>query len=177
MVRKIVGPETGGHRGALQRRAPRGLLAIALLLVAGACDATVTSTGGATPNVGPTVTPAATPTARPAPSPAETKKPFLWALVANGFSGFVGVTGASAGSVCSVKAFLKSGREISGPALKPRTVTDPSRGVSWSDTDGQLLTLLSPAPSPGEDAYWRVTCVNNAFDPPSGTTTSAFKTP
>jgi hypothetical protein len=172
MVRKIVRPETGGHRGALQRRAPSGLLPIALLLVAGACDAS-------SPSIGPTVTPAATPTARPAPSPAETKKPFLWALVANGSSGFVEVTGASAGSVCSVKAFLKSGREISSPALKPRTVTDPSRGVSWSDSDkdGPLLILPSPAPSPGENAYWRVTCRNNAFDPPSGTTTFAFKTP
>lgn len=185
MVRRIVGPETAGHRGALQGRAPSGLLAIALLLVAVACDATVTSSGGATPNasaasspsIGPTVTTAAIPTARPAPSPAKTKKPFLWALVANGFSGHVDVTGAPAGSVCSFKAFLKSGREISGPALKPRTVTDPSRAVGWSDTDGQLLTLPSPGPSPGEDAFWRVKCVNNSFDPPSGAATTAFPTP
>ena len=40
-----------------------------------------------------------------------------------------------------------------------------------------MLRLPSPAPSPGEDAYWQVTCVNNAFNPPRGTTRSAFQTP
>ena len=160
-------------------------MAMALLLVAGACDATVTSTGKATPkaaaasspNIGPTVSPTVTQAARPTPGSAEAKKPFLWALVANGFSGHVDVTGAPAGSVCSFKAFLNSGREISGPALKPRTVRNPSLPVGWSDTDGRLLTLPSPAPSPGQAAHWRVTCINNAFDPPSGTTTKPFLTP
>lgn len=158
------------------------LLVSALLVAAGACDATGSvSPGGATPaaTATPSPTPTATPSpsAKPAPSPTPTKKPFFPQLVANGFNAFVGVTGAPAGSVCSVRAFLKSGREISGPALKPRTVTNPSQGVSWSDQDGQLLKLPSPAPSPGQDAYWQVSCTNPAFDPLSRTTTSTFQTP
>ena len=171
------------------RQTPKVLFAFGLLFAALACDATGAGTGGVTPTAtasttafptaAPTATPTATPTSTPTPKPSPTavKKPFFPALTAIGGSTFVGVTGAPAGSVCSVKALLQSGREITGPALKPRTVTNASQGVSWSEQDGQLLKLPSPAPSPGTSAYWLITCANNAYEPPSATTRQTFETP
>jgi hypothetical protein len=82
------------------------------------------------------------------------------------------VTGAPARSVCSVKAFLKSASpntsdlDISGQGLNPLTVTKPSEGVSWTAPTGLfLINRSSPAPSPGQQAYWVAKCVNGAFDP------------
>jgi hypothetical protein len=191
MVREIIEPENVGHRARVRRRERGAPLALVLLFAAGGCNATVTSTDGATPNVAAasspsggstetsTTTSSATPSPRPAPPAASTRRPFLWALLADGQSGFIEVSGAPPGSVCTVRAFLKSGREISGTGLKPKLVTGtgPPRGVSWSDKDAPMLRLPSPAPSPGEDAYWLATCINSAFSPPRGTTRSAFQTP
>ena len=177
-------------RGARLTRALRGLLALALLFAAGACGGTADSVGRATPSStatsSPTGAPTSTPTATPAtprtptatPTPTPTKRPFLWVLAANGSSNFAEVKGAPAGSVCSAKAFLKSGagaREIPGSALKPLPVTNPSTGVSWS---GQLLP--SPGPSPNQEAFWQITCTNNALNPPTAPSplpTIGFQTP
>jgi hypothetical protein len=84
------------------------------------------------------------------------------------------VTGAPAGSVCTPKALLRSGKDISGPGLKPQTVVDAAKGVSWFSPPGPaILNLPSPPPSPG-DAYWQVTCTNSGFQPPSGAATKDF---
>ena len=158
-------------------------MALALLLAAGACD----PGGGARPVVTPSSSGSAiakpnatpTPTAKPTPTPTPTKTPFVWKLLLDGGSSFAGVKGVPVGSICMAKAFLKSGLEISGPAaLKPRTVTSASLGASWTEGDGgHLLTLPNPAPPSRTEAYWQITCINNAFNPPSGRDTKAFTTP
>src|SRR3979490_1232050 len=157
------------------------VLALALLLAAGACDTTGATTPPPPPPAGATSTPTAAPTALPTdtpkPSPPPPKKPFFPALAAVGGNTFVNVTGAPVRTVCSVKAFLKSGREITGPALKPRTVAIVAQGVSWSDQDGQLLNLPNLPPPSGTNAYWLVSCTNNAYDPPTRTATQTFTTP
>lgn len=72
-----------------------------------------------------------------------------------------------------MKAFLTSGRDISGPGLKPKTVVDAS-GVSWDGHDGELFKLPSPAPSPAQQAYWQVTCTNPGYKPSPPTRSSPF---
>jgi hypothetical protein len=166
MVRRF--PETAG-----------GLLVLALLFVAAACDlnGSASTRGGstpthtATPSPSPTATPTPRPTATPTPTP--TKKPFFPTLTAIGGGTFAQVTGAPAGSVCSVRAFLKSGGEISGPGLKPRTVQNPSTGAIWDSNNGDVL--LKPGTAAGQKAEWRFTCTNPAYEP-SPTKTQDFET-
>jgi len=74
---------------------------------------------------------------------------------------FAQVTGAPAGSVCSVRAFLKSGGEISGPGLKPRTVQNPSTGAIWDSNKGDVL--LKPGTAQGQKAEWRFTCTDPVY--------------
>lgn len=145
-----------------------------------ALSPTASSSTAATSTPAPSASPTPTPTATPAPTPIKvstptpTKTPFLGKLLADGSAQFVQVTGAPAGSVCTPKAMLRSGRDISGPGLKPQTVANAANGVSWSSPPGPaLLTIPSPTPSPG-DAYWQVTCTNAAFDPSSATATHNF---
>jgi hypothetical protein len=169
---------------------PGALLLLGLLLAAGACDLngsasgggatptgapapTATATATPSPSPSPTATPTPTPTATPTPTP---KKPFFPALVSIGGSTFAQVTGAPAGSVCSVRAFLKpSGPEISGSGLKPRTVKDSATGASWDSNNGDQL--LKPGTASGQKAYWQFTCANPAYDPSPRTATRDFDTP
>jgi hypothetical protein len=160
-----------------------GLLTLALMLGAAACDPNGSaSTGGsrpspataASPSPIATATPTAAPTATPTPTP--TKKPFFPALVSIGGSSFAQVTGPPAGTVCRVRAFIKpSGPEISGSGLKPRTVTKPSKGAVWDSNQGDVL--FKPGTASGQKAYWLFTCTNNAYDPSSRTITRDFDTP
>jgi hypothetical protein len=156
MIRRL--PETVG-----------GLLALALLLAAGACDtgggSTPTPTATPSPSPSPTATPTATPTPTPTatPTPTPTKKPFFPTLTAIGGGTVAQVTGAPAGSVCSVRAYLKSGGEISGPGLKPRTVQNPSTGAIWDSNKGDVL--LKPGTAAGQKAEWRFTCTNPTYQP------------
>jgi hypothetical protein len=119
-----------------------------------------------------TATPAPTPTRVPTPTP--TKTPFLWKLLANGSAQFVQVTGAPVGSVCTPKAMLRSGKDISGHGLNSQTVTNAVNGVTWSSPPlPSLLNIPSPSPS-SSDAYWQVTCTNPGFNPPNATVTVNF---
>jgi hypothetical protein len=148
-----------------------GLLAMAVLLGAVACATgggpAAIPTAAPSPSPSPTATPTATPTPTPAPTatptPTPTKKPFFPTLTAIGGGTFAQVTGAPAGSVCSVRAYLKSGGEISGPGLTPRTVQNPSTGAIWDSNRGDVL--LKPGTAAGQKAEWRFTCTNPTYQP------------
>ena len=73
------------------------------------------------------------------------------------------MVGAPAGSVCSVRAFLKAGGEISGPGLTPRTVQNPSTGAIWDSNKKDVL--LKAGTAPGQSAEWRFTCTHPAYQP------------
>ena len=173
MVRRV--PELAG-----------AVLALALLLAADACDPTgngPTPGPTASPTSMPTATPTSTPVPTPKPKPSPTKIPFLWKLLLDGGSSFAGVKGAPVNSVCRARAFLGTpkspGKEISGPALTPRAVTNESQGASWTESDQiHLLTLPSPPPPQGSAAYWVISCTNGALNPSSsGDYIQAFTTP
>ena len=144
-----------------------GLLVLALFLAAGACDpnGSASTGGGSASTPSPTTVPTAAPTATPTPTPTATptKKPFFPTLTAIGGGTFAQVTGAPAGSVCSVKAFLKAGGEISGPGLTPRTVQKPSSGAIWDSNKKDVL--LKAGTAPGQSAEWRFTCTHPAYQP------------
>ena len=157
-----------------------GLLALAPLLASGACSATDSATtGGATPSPAatssPSPSPSATPTPTPTPTRTPTKKPFFPTLAAVGANTHAQITGAPAGSVCSVRAFLKVGGEITGSGLKQRTVKDPATGVSWDSNNGDQL--IKPGTASGQKAYWQFTCTNTAYDPTRRMKNFDFDTP
>jgi len=174
MAARIDGHVRGGRRQALLSSLLSSIGWVALLSVATvACGAA--GTGAPSSDSSPSVD---SPTSPPGPTvaPTPTKTPFFWKLLLDGSETFVHVIGMPVGSVCTPKAFLRSGRDISGPGLTPKTVTNAGQGVSWTDDPHKrLLVVPSPAPTPGQDnAFWKITCSNGRFNPPSGTSTFSF---